>query len=131
MINISKQIDEETYGTYISVVTLSCVERDRAPDATAVVVANVFTALTALLASIGTLGALTDGMEDEGKVAPAVIELFECEEAVEFSIGREATGAVALVFIKDTAVVVEPIELAMLEDGVVFARPKGAGWFAV
>ena len=68
------------------------------------------------------LGALTDSTEDE---------LFECNEAVEFSIGREATSAVALVFIKDAAVAVEPIELAMLEYGVVFARPKGAGWFAV
>ena len=125
--NISKQIDEENERTYISVVTLSC----RAPDATVVVVANVFMALTALLASIGTLGVITDSTDDEGNAATAVIEMFECKEAVEFRIGREATGAVALVFIKDAVVVVEPTRLAMLEYGVVFARPNGAGWFAV
>ena len=108
---ISKQINEESDETYISVVTL--------------------TALTTLLALIGMLGALTDCTDDEDNVAPAAIELFECEEAVEFTIGREAAGAVALVFIKDAAVIVGPIGLAMLEYGVVFARPKGAGWFAV
>lgn len=50
MTNISKQIDEQNEETYISVVTLPCVERDRAADAIEVVLAGVVTALTSLLA---------------------------------------------------------------------------------
>lgn len=45
-------------------------------------------------------------------------------------IGREATGAIALVFIKGAAVALKFIELAKLEYGVVYASPKGAGLFA-
>ena len=48
--NISKYIHEQNEETYISVVTLSCVERDRAVDATEVVLAGMITALTSLLA---------------------------------------------------------------------------------
>ena len=110
-------------------VTLPCVERNRGADATEVVLAGVVMALTALLAWTGPLGALTDVTGDDGTVALAAIELLECNEVVEFKIGREATGAVALVFIKDAAVAVESIELAKLEYGVVFASPKGAGLF--
>ena len=110
---------------------LPCVERDIAADAIILFLAGVVTPLTALSASFGTLGALTDDTENEDNVAPAASEPFECNEAVEFRIGREATGAVALVFVKDSAVAVELIELAKLEYGVVFARPNGAGWFAV
>ena len=109
-------------------MTLSCVERGRAWDAAEDIL--VVMVLTSLSASAGPLGTLTDSTGTEGSVATAVIELFACNEAVEFRTGREATGAVALVFIKDAGVAFEFIELAKLGYGVVFASPKGAGLFA-